>query len=184
MASRLASGSGNSPMARTNARFKKQCDDEGYGKACFDYARSRWSASDRKIAMRYFLRSCQLKYQPGCDFASNHSANTIRKSRQYSPKVNTGPVGKCFTKNDLTKATMSPNRISVSSVHGQKISAIMPNSFWSRVGLIENDVIVRVNNLPFNTPQESFTAFAQAGKKYGFEVLRNNETVTLWYSCP
>ncbi len=63
------------------------------------------------------------------------------------------------------------------------MSDIQKNSIWQNIGLKENDLLVRINNMPTNTQEDLVKAFASSGKKFGFEVERNGRTITLWYSC-
>lgn len=172
----------DSPRAKTLVRFKSQCDG-GSGKACYDYGRAVWSerGGDHKTAMQYLSRGCALKYKLACDSTRDHSVRTRHTHRRNRDADAPGAV--CFSSNELSTARLAPNPVSKSGVLGQKIDMIKPKSFWDKVGLQENDVIIRVNNMPFNSSQETMKVFGAAGKKFGFEVRRGGETITLWYTC-
>jgi hypothetical protein len=175
----------SSAQARTLARFKSQCD-AGSGKACYDYGRSLWSvpgAVDRKKAKQFLARGCELKYQLSCDAYNDHNVLVRRHHTAQKFVRGVDAQGGCFTEGDLKTATLKANSTPKNKIVGQKISKIQANSFWYRVGLNEGDVIVKVNNLPFNTSAQVVQALASSGKKFGFEVQRNGETIELWYTC-
>jgi len=71
----------------------------------------------------------------------------------------------------------------LSASMGQKIESIKENSFWAKAGLKEGDILVKVNNLPLNNLIETKKAFGAAGKEFGFELRRNGETITQFYTC-
>lgn len=180
-----ASAALTSARAKTLQRFKKQCDDEGEGKACYDYGRALWStpgAIDRKTAKRYLLRGCELDYKLACETYKDHSSFTTRTHHHRRTVSSEENHGSCFTTDDLGTARFASN-VKGSRIEGQRIDDIKPNSFWAHVGLKDDDVIVKVNNMPFNTTREVLNAFAKSGKKFGFEVQRENAPIVLWYTC-
>ena len=170
---------------RAQMRFKQRCED-GNGKACYDYAFVLWgrktSARAQKEAMFYFTRACELKFMDSCEFLQTHGTKTIRVAGK--PAANTDGVGEiCFSVPQFSNARFSQNFPEPGKVRGQKITGIKPNSFWERAGLKENDIIYRVNNMPFNNSQEAMSTLSSSGKKFGFEVSREEEVITLWYTC-
>lgn len=175
-----------SARARTLVRYKEQCDS-GIGKSCYDYGRALWStpgAIDRKTAKIYLLRGCELKYSLACEAYKDHNVSTrINKHRSLVSRNTASRQRVCFSTEEMKKARLSLNTNNSSGHFGQKIDQVKLHSFWSRVGLLENDVILRVNNLPFNSSQEALQALGSSGKKFAFEVLRNGESITLWYTC-
>jgi hypothetical protein len=166
-----------SPKAKTNARFKQQCD-AGDGLACYNYGRAMYSAGHKKEALRGLSRGCELKYKLSCD--SYHDHLTITR---HSRKRKKGSGDICFTSSELSNARFTPNPVAKTGVQGQKIDMIKSNSFWDKAQLKENDIIVRINNMPFNNSLEGLKAFTASGKTFGFEVLRAGDTITLWYTC-
>lgn len=175
-----------SRSAHTLARFKKVCDEQGQGKACYEYGRMmrREGGSKRKIGTRYVLRACELKYTPACE---DYQANNVRRTghpRHFKTlPTSDGPSGACFSAADLDAAKFYPNMISATGVHGQLINNIRAKSFWDRVEFKEGDIITRINNRPFNSTDDALEIFSSSGKRFSFEVERNHETTTLWYSC-
>jgi type II secretory pathway component PulC len=83
----------------------------------------------------------------------------------------------------MDTAHFTSNSISPSVVMGQRIDSIKPESFWAKAGLEDNDVLVKVNNLPLNSLDEMKKAFGAAGKRFGFEVRRDQDTETIFYDC-
>jgi S1-C subfamily serine protease len=166
--------------AKTYARFKSGCDN-GDGLSCYNYGRAMWSSHRRKEALKSLARGCELKYKLACASYHDHSVTTHRVSKRRKFPDGSGDI--CFTNNELNTAHFSPNELGQTGVHGQKIIGIKPGSFWDRTKLKENDIIVRVNNMPFNTSAEMLRAFSASGKTFGFEVLREGETTTIWYTC-
>jgi hypothetical protein len=186
-AARAQASAASSAHARAQARFKNECDNDGRGKSCYDYARSLWSDGghrNRALAKKYLWRGCELKFQLACETYHERSSysNKTRVRTKSLPSA-LGPSGPCFTPAELDTAKFYPNMISATSVHGQLISNIAPKSFWDRVGFIEGDVIVRINNRPFNKSKAAIDIFASSAKKFSFQVERNHETITLWYTC-
>lgn len=167
--------------ARTLARLQSQCES-GNGKACYSYGQTLWP-NDRKAGKKAFLRGCELSYKLACRAAKDHNTIIRHTRKPTNPGRGEGTTGTCFHNEDLSAATLTPNTLSPTVVHGQRITAITPNSFWAKVGLNEGDIINRVNNMPFNSRKEIEQAFATAGKHYAFEVQHGGLTVTLWYSC-
>jgi hypothetical protein len=168
---------------RTLIRFRNQCDKEGNGRACYDYCRAIWSTSeirDRKKARYYFARGCELKYQYACKVAADHAVVT-----KYAHLKTGNRAGKniCFSAKEMDTAHFTSNSISPSVVMGQRIDSIKPESFWAKAGLEDNDVLVKVNNLPLNSLDEMKKAFGAAGKRFGFEVRRDQDTETIFYDC-
>lgn len=174
-----------SARARALTRFKKRCD-AGVGKACYDYGRALWSTpgyTDRKSARAYLLRGCELKYQVACDAYHDHNISSRTSKHPRRPSGTSPGAQVCFSKDEMKKAAFSPLAIPQTPLRGQKINLIQLGSFWARVGLKENDIILRVNNGPFNTSQEALKILSTSGKKFAFEVWRDNESTTLWYTC-
>lgn len=174
-----------STKLKKHARLLRQCE-EGNGKSCYDYGRALWStpgAIDRKRAVKYFLRGCELTYQPSCGAAADNSTKSVRTNNRKPLRPSEGAIGNCFSPRELDHVRLNQNAISASSVHGQRVSDIQKNSIWQNIGLKENDLLVRINNMPTNTQEDLVKAFASSGKKFGFEVERNGRTITLWYSC-
>jgi hypothetical protein len=167
----------NSPRSKANQRFLAQCD-AGSGLACFNYGRAQWGAGNQKLGKHYLSRACELKYKLACDTLADHSTTT----RRYH-NTKDGGAEICFSNDELSTARFTPNAISKSGTSGQKIDMIKSNSFWARAQLRENDILVRVNNMPFNNQKETLRAFSASGKTFGFEVIRDGETITLWYTC-
>jgi hypothetical protein len=170
--------------AKTMIRFKGQCDN-GSGKACYDYGRLLWAmggALDHQKALHYIYLGCHLEYKVACETYRERSTRV-----RYAPKVSrssaSAGAGVCFSGGQLSTARFTPNAISNKEIRGQKVDLIKPGSFWEHIGLQENDVIVKVNNMPFNNNKEALRAFSASGKKFGFEVRRAGGTITLWYSC-
>jgi hypothetical protein len=175
-----------SARAKSLLRFKRQCDDEGIGRACYDYGRALWSTPgviDRKTAKVYLLRACELKYMAACEAYQAHSSFRTRVRQKPLVPTPGEAHGSCFTPDELGTARLSPNIMRGKFVQGHRIDNIKPTSFWAHVGLHEGDVISRVNNMAFNTSSEILTAFSKSGKKFGFEVVRGGDTIVLWYTC-
>lgn len=172
--------------ARTQMRFLKQCDEQGIGRACYDYGYVLWKSggrSQRKTARIYIHRGCELNYQTACTFFVK---NNIVKEKRPPPDIPTDPNqahGRCFRTSDLDSARFDPNLVNGGKVRGQKISSIKSDSFWSMAKLQENDVILRVNNMKFNSTRDLLSAFQVSGKKFAFQVQRESGFVVLWYSC-
>jgi hypothetical protein len=167
---------------KTLARQKAQCDNEGIGRACYDYGRSMWSTRgimDRKQAKIYFARGCELKYTLACQVLEDHS--TISHSARQSDAGAGRKI--CFTAKELDTARFNPFPISPAGVMGQKISQIQASSFWARAGVEEDDVLIKVNNLPLNSMTEMRKAFGSAGKSFGFEIRRGEDIMTKFYNC-
>lgn len=174
-----------SARARAQVRFRKACDD-GNGRACYDYARALWNTpgSDRKVSRKYFVRGCELKYAPACEAYTQHNAINRRTTRHTkSLPASEGPSGPCFTTADLESSQFHPNMISKSAVHGQLMTGITPSSFWDGAGFKDGDVLIKVNNLPVNTQEQILRVFNSTGQKFSFQVERNHELITLWYTC-
>ena len=172
--------------AHTLARFKKVCDEQGQGKACYDYGRMMWreGGSKRKIGKRYVLRACELKFIQACeDYQANNALRSNHSRHKKTLPGSDGPSGPCFAPADLDAAKFYPNMISATGVHGQLINNIRAKSFWERVEFQEGDIITRINNRPFNSTDEAVEIFSSSGKRFSFEIERNHETTTLWYSC-
>ena len=91
--------------------------------------------------------------------------------------------GNCFRSTDMKKANFAPHLLSQTIIRGQKITHIKKNSYWEQVGLKDGDVIVRVDNLPFNNAVEIKHALESSGKKLAFDIQRNEAAQTLWYNC-
>ncbi len=175
-----------SAKARTLLRFRKECDEQGRGKACYDYGRALWNegGSSRKTGKKYLLRGCELKYQTACEAYQDHNSLRSKPPKHYKAvPASDGPVGPCFKNADLNTAKFYPNMISATGVHGQMIAQIEARSFWEHVGFKNGDIITRINNQPFNSADEALKIFGSSGKKFSFEVERDHETTTLWYSC-
>jgi hypothetical protein len=168
------------PKAKTNLRFKKQCDN-GEGLACYSYGRAMWNVGNKKEGLKALARGCELKYKLSCDSYHDHLTRTTHSHKQKKYADGTGDV--CFSSGQLSNARFTPNPVAKTGVQGQKIDKIKSFSFWDKAQLKENDVIVRVNNMPFNNTLEGLKAFSASGKTFGFEVLRDGETITLWYTC-
>jgi len=175
-----------SAQARTHARFLKGCED-GNGLACYNYGRALWSTPgiiDHKAAIKYFLRGCQLKFELACQAANDHSTSTrksvLHKKTQPGEENASGP---CFVATDMQAVIMVPHQIGSGAVQGQIMTKIKKGSFWERIGVRENDIVLRVNNMPFNTHEEIMNAFGTSGKKFAFEVERGSGPTTLWYTC-
>jgi len=168
---------------RTLIRFREQCDNEGNGKACYDYGRAIWSTPeirDRKKARYYFARGCQLKYEYACKVAADHATRT-----QYAHINSAGSHGKniCWSIKEMSTANFTSNSLSPTVIMGQRIDSIRPGSFWAKAGIHDNDVLVKVNNQPLNSIEEMKKAFGAAGKKFGFEIRRDQDTETIFYDC-
>jgi hypothetical protein len=177
-------GATGTHRAKLIARLKRQCEEEGSGKACYDYSgalMARGGTANHKLANLALARGCELKYKPACDVRDRRSITTRRAKRLSEDQEGTGSI--CFSNKEESTARLTPNPMGKNGVMGQKIDMIQPNSFWDKVGLKENDVVVRVNNMPFNNIKEAVKAFGSAGKKFGFEVRRGDDTLTLFYSC-
>lgn len=169
-----------SPRARSLARFKSQCDNDGSGKACYNYGRALWSTPgmmDRKLARKYLARGCELKYELACKAYHDHLTTT----RYSHPSYENRDI--CYSSKELTTARLITTTFADAKVTGQKIDQIKNNSFWQKAGLQENDTLVKMNNMPLRTTAEAQKAFGAAGKKFGFEVRRGEDTLTLWYTC-
>ncbi len=177
----------SSAKAKTLSRHKQDCDITGRGKSCYDYGRGMWALGgkvNQKIARKYLVRGCELKYEAAC-VEYKRRAITTKVNRNYTKQRSSGAgsTGPCFSTADIDNSKLYPNYINKSSIRGQRISKIAKNSFWHHVGFKEGDVIVRVNNMRFNNTQEMLQVFATSGKKYSFEVERNHEEIVLWYTC-
>lgn len=133
----------------------------------------------KKEAVHYFARGCDLKYKLSCQSYHDHSTIT----RTLHKKIKGATPSICFSKDELKTATLTPNPVSKSGVQGQKITDIAANSFWAKAGIQNNDIIVKMNNQTFNSTAEILKAFSVSGKTFGFEIVRDDETVTLWYTC-
>jgi hypothetical protein len=166
------------PKAKTNARFKSQCDS-GDGLACYNYGRAMYNIGHKKDALKALARGCELKYKLSCD--SYHDHLTVTHHARKKKKAGTGDI--CFSSSELSNARFTPNPVAKTGVQGQKIDMIKANSFWDKAQLKENDIIVRINNMPFNNSLEGLKAFSASGKSFGFELMRAGDTVTLWYTC-
>lgn len=165
-------------------RFKVRCDD-GSGKACYDAGQLYWARrenhADRKIALRYFARGCQLKYSYACDIVAANSTTSVHI---HNPNEKADGVGDiCFTVAQFGSARLIAHTASTGVARGLRIEQIKANSFWDRAGLKNGDIVVKANNMPFNNSREAEHALSTSGKKFGFEVVRADETITLWYSC-
>ena len=53
---------------------------------------------------------------------------------------------------------------------GFKLTAIHPHSFYSQIGLVDGDVILRVNGLEMNSPEKALSAYAELKDAARFEL--------------
>jgi len=182
------SWAGSVTTNKARERFKQRCED-GSGKACFDFAMSLWSPkgpeAEQREALSFAHRACALKYEAACDWSHQHSTHTVRihKGDGKEPTSGEGVGDICFSIPQFSTARLTPFEMPAGVPHGQRIDKIKPNSFWERAGLKEGDVIYKVNNMAFNNSKDAMSAFSSSGTKFGFEVIRAEETITLWYSC-
>ena len=173
----------SSARQRAWARFRAECDS-GNGKACYDYGRARWStpgAIDHKISLKYLWRGCELKYKLACEAYRDHHDTIRRNARKrrvagYKESL----IGPCYSAGQMKNIKFSTN---LGPKHGLHIDQIKPGSFWDHTGLMENDIIYTVNNLPFNTQSQAGTAMRSEGGKFVFQIQRNAEPVTVLYTC-
>jgi len=166
--------------ALTMDRFKEQCEVDGNGKACYSYGRALWSTrgvAERKAAMHYLSRGCELKYDLACKSYHDHLVVT-----HYTRK-NGSKLHACYSSKELDNAKFTPNVLPSGKINGQKITGIKPNSFWEDAGVKNDDVLVKVNNQSLNSMLELKLAFGNAGKKFGFELRRTDDTMTQFYDC-
>ena len=164
------------PTLKTLQRFQTQCD-EGSGVACYNYGRALWAQGRKKEGLHSLARGCDLKYKLACGTYEDHNTVTqhVRKNSEATGSI-------CFATGELSTARFTSNTTAQGNL-GQKIDRIHPGSFWQKAQLQENDVIARLNNMAFNNNQEVLKAFGSSGKSFAFEVIRDGETITVWYTC-
>ena len=66
---------------------------------------------------------------------------------------------------------------------GFRLAAVRPGSFFDRIGLRANDVVLRVDGRPINGIDDASAAYAwlRVTNKFSVEVLREGRPVTLRY---
>jgi S1-C subfamily serine protease len=66
---------------------------------------------------------------------------------------------------------------------GFRLAAVRPGSFFERLGLRANDVVLRVDGRPINGVEDASAAYAwlRVTDKFSVEVLRNGRPLTLRY---
>ena len=66
---------------------------------------------------------------------------------------------------------------------GFRLAAVRPGSFFERIGLRPNDVVLRVDGRPINGVEDASAAYAwlRVTNQFAVEILRDGRPVTLRY---
>ena len=66
---------------------------------------------------------------------------------------------------------------------GFRLASVRPGSFFERIGLRVNDVVLRVDGRPINGVDDASAAYAwlRVTDRFSVEVLRNGRPMTLNY---
>jgi hypothetical protein len=170
---------------RTWARWRSECAD-GNGQSCYMYAQAQNSASapDNVIARKYYARACELKYLQGCKIHSNAALN---RGRRRSPATTSTTeeftAGSCQGFSQKSTVRSSTTTLPGGRQTGQLIDYIKPGSFWDRAGLMENDVVVKINGAPVGALGLGSTPMQPKDKRFIFQIRRGTEPGTVIYSC-
>ena len=172
-------------IERTWSRWRSDCAD-GNGQSCYMYAQSQNSANapENVVARKYYTRACELKYQPACKLVSHAGLSHSRRRSIASYSTTEEFVsGSCKGITQRSAVRSSTTTLPGGRQTGQLIDFIKPGSFWDRAGLMENDVVVRINGAPVGTNPLGSTVMQPKDKRFIFQIRRGTEPGTVIFSC-
>ena len=103
-------------------------------------------------------------------------ADRIIDSSDYT-RINFGFRGKYIC--DLENYEVNSLNINIELTSGYYVSDVLPLSFAANVGILKNDVILKINDIEINDYDSMLNLIYSEASKYTFDILRDNESIRL-----